>query len=130
MTTPPPSSPLAQTGPSGAPPRPIRRRHPSRWIASGVLLLLLALFMQALVGNENLQWRIVGQDLFDAEIMPGLGRALLLAALAMVIGIAIGIVLAVMRLSDNPVLNWFSWAWIWFFRGVPPLVQLIFWYNL
>lgn len=48
----------------------------------------------------------------------------------MVLGLAIGIVLAIMRLSGSNVFQTVSWAWIWFFRGVPPLVQMIFWYNL
>ena len=49
---------------------------------------------------------------------------------AMVIGLALGIVLAVMRLSPNPVVSSASWFYIWFFRGTPVLVQLFFWFNL
>ncbi|WP_152046379.1 amino acid ABC transporter permease [Aureimonas psammosilenae] len=127
MTTP---SPQQTPGRPDAALKPIPRSHPSWWIGSAVLILGLGMFVAALIGNENLQWGVVGRYLFDAEIIAGLGRTLLLTALAMVIGLAIGIVLAVMRLSANPVFNSFAWGWIWFFRGVPPLVQLIFWYNL
>lgn len=109
---------------------PVPVRHPSWWIGGAVLLVLAAMFIHLLATNENLQWSIVWQYLFDAEILAGLGRTLLLTFLAMVGGLAIGVVLAIMRLSRNPVFQTASWAWIWFFRGVPPLVQLIFWYNL
>ena len=116
--------------PDGATAKPIPRRHPARWIGSAVLILILALFAEVLVTNTNLQWGVVGAYLFSPEILVGLGRTLLLTAMAMVIGLAIGMVLAIMRLSPNPVFGAVSWGWIWFFRGVPPLVQLIFWYNL
>jgi polar amino acid transport system permease protein len=48
----------------------------------------------------------------------------------MAIGIALGILLAVMRLSPNPVVSSGSWLYIWFFRGTPLLVQVLFWYNI
>ncbi|MCW6511246.1 amino acid ABC transporter permease [Lichenifustis flavocetrariae] len=110
--------------------KPIPLRHPWRWAGGALLIGLAAAFVQLLVFNANMQWGVVGAYLFDGEILAGLGRTLLLTALAMIIGLAVGMLLAVMRLSDNPVFQAASWAWIWFFRGVPPLVQLIFWYNL
>ena len=105
-------------------------RHPWRWVSGAVLALAAALFIHLLVFNANMQWDVVGAYLFDGEILAGLGRTLVLTAVAMVIGLLIGMLLAIMRLSDNRVFQGASWAWIWFFRGVPPLVQLIFWYNL
>ena len=108
----------------------IPRRHPGRWVGSALLIAVLAWFAQVLVTNANLQWDVVGAYLFHPDILAGLGRTLLLTALAMVIGLSIGTALAIMRLSRNAVFQTFSWGWIWFFRGVPPLVQLIFWYNL
>jgi len=110
--------------------KPVPVRHPSRWIGGAVLLLLVAAFVRLLVTNDNLHWDIVARYLFSPEILAGLGRTLLLTFLAMIFGLIIGVILAIMRLSSNPVFQSASWAWIWFFRGVPPLVQLIFWYNL
>ena len=110
--------------------KPIPLRHPWRWAGGALLVALAAAFVHLLVFNANMQWDVVGAYLFDGEILAGLGRTLLLTLLAMVIGLAVGMLLAVMRLSDNAVFQGASWAWIWFFRGVPPLVQLIFWYNL
>ncbi len=95
-----------------------------------MLVLLVVLFLLVLAVNKNLRWDLVAFYLFNPEILAGLLRTLLLTFLSMVIGLSIGIVLAVMRLSANPVFQGISWVWIWFFRGVPPLVQLIFWYNL
>jgi polar amino acid transport system permease protein len=48
----------------------------------------------------------------------------------MVIGIALGIVLAVMRLSPNPLVSVASWVYVWFFRATPVLVQILFWSNI
>ena len=62
--------------------------------------------------------------------MRGLGITLMLTVIAMAIGIVLGVLLAVCRISANPLLRSVSGAYIWFFRGTPTLVQLIFFYNL
>jgi polar amino acid transport system permease protein len=110
--------------------KPVDVFHPSWWIGGALLLGLAVLFIRLLVTNENLQWSIVWQYLFSAEILAGLGRTLMLTFLSMIFGLIIGTIVAIMRLSRNPVFRVTSWGWIWFFRGVPPLVQLVFWYNL
>ena len=73
---------------------------------------------------------VVGDYLFDSRILHGVLRTILLTFLSMAIGIALGIVLATMRQSPNPLVSGSSWLYIWFFRGTPLLVQLLFWYNL
>lgn len=100
------------------------------WIGGAVLVMLAVVFMQVLVTNRNMQWSVVAEYLFNRAIIAGLGMTLLLTFLAMVLGLGIGIILAIMRLSGSRVFQAVSWGWIWFFRGVPPLVQMIFWYNL
>ncbi len=105
-------------------------KHPSWWIGGVVVVALIAMFLHLLFTNENMKWDVVGGYLFDHEILHGLRVTMELTLLAMVIGLALGIVLAIMRLSKNPLFQSVSWLWIWFFRGVPPLVQLIFWFNL
>lgn len=100
------------------------------WIGAAFLALFAIGFVQVLVTNENMQWAVVAQYLFSPQILTGLGMTLMLTVLAMVIGLAIGIILAIMRLSSSRVFQTASWGWIWFFRGIPPLVQMIFWYNL
>ena len=48
----------------------------------------------------------------------------------MAIGIVLGVLLAVMRLSPNPLVSGAAWVYIWFFRGTPVLVQILLWYNI
>lgn len=133
---------LALTPPSGSsvpPPPPRRSIHDIRpvpvrpwgqWVAGALLLAAAGIVLQTLVASDNLQWGVVAQYLLHPAILSGVATTLGLTALAMVIGLAIGVVLAIMRLSESPLFQAVSWGWIWFFRGVPPLVQLIFWYNL
>jgi polar amino acid transport system permease protein len=63
-------------------------------------------------------------------VLDGLAITIVLTVVAMAMGIVLGVVLAVMRLSANPLLSSTSWVYIWFFRGTPILVQLLFWFNL
>jgi polar amino acid transport system permease protein len=102
-------------------------RHPGRWVAAAIILLLAAMFVHGLVTNKAWQWNVVGQYLFDPQILRGLLVTIELTALAMVIGVVLGVILAVMRLSPNPVVSGISWVYTWFFRGTPVLVQIVFW---
>ncbi|HET7398562.1 MAG TPA: amino acid ABC transporter permease [Intrasporangium sp.] len=105
-------------------------RHPGRTLAAAILLLLVAVLVNSLVTNENFQWDIVWHYLFYPQIMAGLGRTLLLTAVSMSIAIVLGVVLATCRLSENRILRLCAGAYLWFFRGTPLLIQLVFWYNL
>jgi polar amino acid transport system permease protein len=112
---------------------PAQARHrprPGRWIAAAVIVLLIAMIVKGAAVNEAMHWRLVGEYLFSAPIMKGLLLTVELTAVAMVIGVALGLVLAVMRLSDNPVLRSVAYGYVWLFRGIPLLVQLLFWYFL
>lgn len=110
--------------------KPIAVPKIGHWIGGVVLAILALVLVQVLVTNKNMQWGVVAAHMFSPAILAGLGMTLLLTALAMVLGLAIGVLLAIMRLSASHVFQAVSWGWIWFFRGVPPLVQMIFWYNL
>lgn len=105
-------------------------RHPGRTVAACFVLLLVVVLGNSLVTNENYQWSTVWHYLFFPSIMQGLGRTLTLTAVAMSIAIILGIVLAACRLSPNKVLSGVAGAYLWFFRGTPLLIQLVFWYNL
>src|SRR5882757_2799730 len=106
------------------------RRHPWRWLAGIVVLVLAAQMVGVLVTNENFGWAVVANWLRADSIIRGLGMTLMLTVIAMTIGIALGVLLAVARLSVNPVLRVTAGLYVWFFRGTPTLVQLIFFYNL
>jgi polar amino acid transport system permease protein len=105
-------------------------RHPGRWVAAAILLVLIAQFVHWLVTDTALHWEVVWHYLFSSQILDGVGNTLKLTVIAMFFGVALGIILAVMRLSKNPIVSAVSWVYIWFFRGTPLLVQLLFWFNL
>ena len=124
---------LEQAAASTEPPQEIRAvpvRHPGRWLAAAVVLLLAAMLIHTLVTNPRFQWGVIGQYFLSGRVLDGLGITILLTVVAMAIGIVLGVILAIMRLSPNPMLSGASWAYIWLFRGTPVLVQLLFWFNL
>lgn len=101
-----------------------------RWVAAVLVLAIGGYVVGTIVTAPNMNWAVVQIYLFHPLILRGIVVTLELTVLAMAIGIALGVVLAVMRVSPNPVVSWVSWVYIWFFRGTPVLVQLFFWYNL
>lgn len=105
--------------------RPLR--HRSRWIAAALVLFLAGLTIQSLLTNENIGWPTVRHYLFAPVTLKGIIVTLYLTVLAMFIGLVGGVLLAVMRISENAVLSWTARSFIWFFRGTPVLVQIIFW---
>jgi len=105
-------------------------RHPGRWAVAGVILVLGVLAFLQVLGNERFKWDVVGEYLFAEPILQGVLRTLMLTAAAMAIGVVLGVLFAVLRLSPNPILSSAAWLYSWFFRGTPLLVQLLFWYFL
>ncbi|WP_181160363.1 amino acid ABC transporter permease [Streptomyces solincola] len=104
-------------------------RHWGRWVSGVVVVLLLGSLVWAFAQGD-IRWQTVGDLIFDSRILTGLGSTLLISVLSMAIGLVLGIVFAVMRLSKNPVTGAVSWLYIWFFRGTPVFVQLLLWFNL
>jgi polar amino acid transport system permease protein len=102
-------------------------RRPGRWIAAAVILLLIVLFVYGAATNTNYEWDTYRQYLFDKRISTGAWVTIQLTFWAMLLGIVLGIVLAVMRLTGNPVLQSVAWIYLWIFRGTPIYVQLVFW---
>ena len=102
-------------------------RHPGRWIAAAIILVLAAALGNSIATNPRFRWGVVGHYFLSSRVLHGLVLTLELTAISMGIGIALGVVLAVMRLSPNPLLSTASWLYIWLFRGTPVLVQLLFW---
>ena len=102
-------------------------RRPGRLVAAALVLILLGLFVYGAATNKAYDWSTFGRYLFDQRVSQAAGITLSLTALAMLFAIIIGVILAVMRLSPNPVLKWVSWGFVWFFRGTPVYVQLVFW---
>src|SRR5262249_9168171 len=105
-------------------------RHPGRWVATGIVLLLIVALVNSMATNRRFEWSIVGHWFFSRRILDGVVVTLELTATSMAIGIALGVLLAVMRLSPNPLVSGVSWFYIWLFRGTPVLVQILLWYNI
>ncbi|WP_328507903.1 amino acid ABC transporter permease [Streptomyces sp. NBC_00391] len=102
-------------------------RHPGRWVAATVLIALCTGWMFSLWHNPNIEHLTIADFLFDGRIVQGVLFTVALTGCAMALATALAILLAVMRLSANPVLRVMSWAYTWFFRGTPLLVQIVFW---
>jgi polar amino acid transport system permease protein len=107
---------------------PVRRW--GQWLSAVVVLGIVAALTYSIARNDNIQWSVIGQYLFDNTVLQGLFVTVWLTIASMVLGIVLGIVVAVMRLSHNRVLSTVSWFYIWLFRGTPVLVQLLVWFNL
>jgi polar amino acid transport system permease protein len=124
------AAPAEQPGTAGRPEavKAIPVRHPGRWVAAVVVAVGLGGLGWSMATTSTYKWSVVGDFLTSRRILDGLVATLELTAVAMAVGIVLGTVLAVTRLSANPLLSTASWLYIWFFRGTPVLVQLIFWY--
>jgi polar amino acid transport system permease protein len=121
------ASPPARTPPEAI--RAIPVRHYGRYVSAGIVIVLLLLVVKAFA-EADLTWGSVGGFFFNDQIMQGVANTLVVSVLSMLMGLVLGIVLAVMRMSKNPVTNSVAWGYIWFFRGTPVYVQLLLWFNL
>jgi polar amino acid transport system permease protein len=110
--------------------RLVAARSPGQWVSAVVLLVLFAMLVHTLVTNGRFQWGVVGDYFLSGSIMRGLVLTLWMTAAVMSCGFALGIGLAAMRLSANPILRTLSFGYVWLVRSVPPLVQLLFWYEI
>ncbi len=105
-------------------------RHYGRWVTGLAMLLVVGFVLSAFATTDSIDYSSVINNLFDRNVLIGVRNTLLLTVLAMVIGIVLGVILAAMRLSSNPIARSVSFAYVWFMRGTPVLVQLVFWFNL
>ncbi|WP_134724405.1 amino acid ABC transporter permease [Paracoccus luteus] len=95
-----------------------------------VVLVFVADFALLVAGNESFGWPVVFRYLFDPVVLQGLSVTLILTVVAMTLGVALGLPIAIARMSDDKLLGGLAWIFVWFFRGTPLLVQLIILYNL
>jgi polar amino acid transport system permease protein len=116
----------------GVPPQAIKAipvRHYGRWISAVLVIAVLALIGVAF-SNADINYGVIPDYLTDGTILSGAWHTLYISILAMVVGLVLGVVLAIMRMSDNPVTSSVGWLYVWLFRGTPVYVQLLIWYNL
>jgi polar amino acid transport system permease protein len=127
-------------------------RHYGQWIAAAVAMVLVAMLVHSIfsklptgqyacrvvsgvrkchaLSEWRFSWNVVGHYFTTSEILHGLVVTLELTVLAMLVGVVLGVTIAVMRLSTNRLLSSTAWTYTWFFRGTPVLVQLLVWYNI
>ncbi|TQN42771.1 polar amino acid transport system permease protein [Blastococcus colisei] len=123
------------TAPAGTEPTPpglalVRRKHPWRLVSYALLAVILAMLANSVITNERWRWDVVGEYLFDEMVLGGLVTTIVLTAGAVGVGLVLGSLIAGMRLSSSRVLSTIAGWYIWFFRGVPVIVQVIFWVYL
>jgi len=121
--------------PAAGPPDPLLtsrvapRRRLGLWVATAVVLVLVAQTVNGLVTNPFYAWDRFGYWVFRPVILDGPVVTLEVAALSAVLGFAGGVLLALARLSRSPLLQVVSWAYVWLFRSIPIIVLLLFLYN-
>ncbi len=102
-------------------------RHPWRWVGAAAIIGLVGLFLYGAATNPAYGWATYRKYLFDHRVSEAAWNTLQLTFWAMLLGLVLGVIIAVMRLSPNPILNSVSWVYLWIFRGTPVYVQLVFW---
>jgi polar amino acid transport system permease protein len=104
-------------------------RHYGRWVSAVVVVAAIGAIVYAF-SQAKIDYGTTAHYFTAGTVVDGAVRTLLISVLAQTMGVALGVVFAVMRLSHNPVTSTVSWFYIWLFRGTPVLVQLLIWYNL
>lgn len=108
----------------------VTARHPWRWVAAAAVTAVVVLVLVSAVTNPRFGWDKVALYFRDTTIVNGIGITLMLTVVCMAAGVALGVILAVMQLSANPVVKASAGMYVTIFRGTPVLVQLLFWFNL
>ena len=109
--------------------RSVAERHWGRWISAAAVALVVAWLVVSAVNADFFDVATIRKYQFNALILEGLRNTIILSVLAQFVGLALGLVFAVGRMSKNPVFGVISSFYIWFFRGTPVIVQLFFWFN-
>jgi polar amino acid transport system permease protein len=106
-----------------------RQPHWMRWFTAVVILAVLAAIGRAFAKGQ-IEWSYVGRFLTAPSILEGIVNTMMMAVLAMALGIVLGVIVAIMRLSPNPVFKSVAAGYTWLFRGTPLILQLLLWFNL
>jgi polar amino acid transport system permease protein len=108
----------------------VRARHPWRWLAGAAALVVVAQFVNGLVTNPGWDWPTFAKYFTAPVVLQAMWLTIQLTIYGTVLGFALGMAIAAGRLSKNPVLQTISWTYVWAFRSIPLIVQLLFWFNI
>ncbi|MGI4860094.1 MAG: amino acid ABC transporter permease [Janthinobacterium lividum] len=109
--------------------RHVKRRFYGRYLASFLILMVLA-YVGVAFARGQIDWATVGTFLTAKSILSGFGNTIVMTILAMALGVVLGVIVAIMRLSTNPIARAVAHGYVWFFRGTPVILQLLLWFNL
>ena len=109
--------------------RTVALRHPWRWLATAIVMIVVAQFLHGLISNPFYEWGRFRYWFLRPVILDGLVITLKVTAWSAVLGFVGGVVLALGRPSKSPLLRITSWAYIWLFRSIPLIVLLLILYN-
>lgn len=107
----------------------VPRRYYGRMFFATLIVIVLAALLRAFA-NGQIEWSYIGQFLTSEAILWGLVNTIVMSILAMALGVVIGVITAIMRMSANPILRYVAITYTWLFRGTPLILQLLLWFNL
>jgi polar amino acid transport system permease protein len=110
-------------------PRVARSRR-SAWVGGIIVACILVYLIVGAALTPGFRWNVVREYLFDPRILGGAVVSIAMTAVTMVLALVLGALVAVMRLSSILPVSMLARGFIWVFRSVPMLVQLLFWYNI
>ncbi|WP_172384346.1 amino acid ABC transporter permease [Streptomyces sp. MNP-20] len=126
-----PAPPADAAGPQvPAEPTVVPARHYWRWAAGAAVLVVAAQFAHGLLTNPAWEWEVFFRYLTADSVLRAVWVTLQLTVYGTALGFALGLVVALMRLSSSPLLSGVAWLYVWAFRSIPLIVQLLFWFNL
>jgi polar amino acid transport system permease protein len=123
---------MSEASEEGSRPRLHRRPAPriANLLAAALAVLVVGFLARLVIGSGHIQWGVVWEYLFAPAVLDGVMTTLMLTVVSLAGSMVLGAILAAMRISHNTVLNTIAAGYIWFFRGTPLLVQVVFWFNL
>lgn len=105
-------------------------RHYGQWLGAAIVLGLVGVLVWQVATRSVVRWDLIFSRVGSAAIFEGLTVTIALTVVSMILGAALGVVIAVMRVSGNKLLATAAWFFVWIFRGTPLLVQILIWFNL
>jgi polar amino acid transport system permease protein len=113
-----------------AAPRVLGATRPWSWVVTVAGGACAAAIAYAFWSAKTIDHQTIRHYLFEPAILDGAVKTLELTVVAMVMGIVLGVVLALMRQSEHSGLRTLSGGYIWLFRGTPVLLQILLWFNI
>jgi len=97
---------------------------------TAAILICALLYVCHAFWKGQIEWTYVKENLFSSTVLQGVWSTIIMTFFAMILGITLGVLAAIARMSDNKVLQSVSIFYVWVFRGTPALLQLLLWFNL